>query len=233
MKRLLRGTAVRGLAAWLLGAYLRFALATTRWTLEGEANVAPFIAGAPGVVVCWHERLALVPALWLGLRRRPELRGRAVYMLVSRHRDGQLIGSILRRFGLHPILGSTTAGGVGGMKASLRRLADGAIIVLVPDGPQGPPRIPAAGAAALAGLAGVRVLPCAAQTSRRWIIPRSWDRMVLPLPFGRGTLVCGTPIAVPRTDWRAALPGIAAALDDATARADMSRGDTRGASDPS
>jgi lysophospholipid acyltransferase (LPLAT)-like uncharacterized protein len=44
--------------------------------------------------------------------------------------------------------------------------------------------------------------------------------MQLPLPFGRGVLVCGPPIAVARDGWQESLPVIAAALDAARARAE-------------
>jgi hypothetical protein len=73
--------------------------------------------------------------------------------------------------------------------------------------------------AQVAALSGAPVLPCAAQTSRRWTLP-TWDHMVLPLPFGRGVLVCGAPIAVPRDGAEAALPRIAAAITAATDEAD-------------
>ena len=63
------------------------------------------------------------------------------------------------------------------------------------------------------------MVPCAAQLAWRISLP-SWDRMVLPLPFGRGAIVCGAPIAVPRMGWAATLPGIAQALDTAADRAD-------------
>ena len=223
MKRLLRGAAVQGLLARLLGLYLGFALRSTRWTLEGEEHLAPFLASGALIVACWHERLALMPALWLHARGRPGGRGRQVVLLVSRHRDGQLIGTILRRFGLGVVLGSTSRGGAAGLKGSLDRLGQGAVIGIAPDGPRGPPRTAAPGVAALAALSGAPVLPCAAQTTRRWTL-RSWDRMALPLPFARGTLVCGAPIAVPRDGWQAALPAIAAALSAAAAQADRACG---------
>jgi hypothetical protein len=44
--------------------------------------------------------------------------------------------------------------------------------------------------------------------------------MVIPLPFARGILVCGPAIMVPRSGAKDALPIIAAALTDATNRAD-------------
>jgi hypothetical protein len=44
--------------------------------------------------------------------------------------------------------------------------------------------------------------------------------MLLPLPWGRGVLVCGPPLVVPREGWTASLPLIEAALHDAARRAD-------------
>ena len=72
----------------------------------------------------------------------------------------------------------------------------------------------------IAAAAGVAVLPCSAQISRRRIM-RSWDRMVVPLPFARGVLVCGAPILVPPDGWQDALPRVQAALNAASDRADQ------------
>ena len=63
------------------------------------------------------------------------------------------------------------------------------------------------------------VCACSAQISRRRVL-RTRDRMVLPLPFGRGVLVCEEPILVPRQDWEASLPMIGAAMTEAAERAD-------------
>ena len=67
--------------------------------------------------------------------------------------------------------------------------------------------------AQIAAHSGDPVLPLSAQTTRRRVLP-TWDAMVLPLPFGRGALVCGPPIAVPREGWEASLPRIEAALTE-------------------
>jgi hypothetical protein len=98
-------------------------------------------------------------------------------------------------------------------------LEGGSHVVITPDGPRGPRRKAALGVAQLAALSGVPVLPCAAQIRPRWVL-NSWDRMVLPLPFGRGVIVCGPSIAVPREGWEAALPVIAQAMTDAADQAD-------------
>jgi lysophospholipid acyltransferase (LPLAT)-like uncharacterized protein len=69
-------------------------------------------------------------------------------------------------------------------------------------------------------MSGVAVLPCAAQIRPRRVLLSSWDRMVLPLPFGRGVLACAPPISVPPDGAVAALPAIAQAMTDAADLAD-------------
>ena len=225
MKRVVRHRWALAVGARVLGAYLRFALRTTRWTLHDAGAAAYVDAPAPAIFAFWHERLLLMPALWtLSARRRPaEQRGR-MHVLVSRHQDGRLIADILAGFGAEAVHGSsarkgTQRGGAAGLRALMGVLRAGDQVVITPDGPRGPPRRLAPGVAQLAALAGVPVVPCAAQAVRRRVLP-SWDRMVLPLPFGRGVLVCGAPIAVAREDWAAALPGMEAALTAAADRAD-------------
>ena len=223
LKPLLRRPALQSLLAALLGRYLSLALRTTRWTLHGAEHAAPHLAGSsPAIVAFWHERLPLMPALWQlrpcnGVARR-------VHVLASRHSDGRLIGDLMRRFGVEVVHGSTARdgqerGGAPALRSMLERLAGGDHVVITPDGPRGPRRQAAAGVAQLAALSGVPVLPCAAQTSRRFVLG-SWDRMVLPLPFGRGVIVCGPDMFVPRREAEAALPAIAAALTAAAEQAD-------------
>ena len=221
MKRLLRHPAVQALLARVLGLYLAFALRTTRWRVEGWEHAAPHAAGAPAVAAFWHERLPLMPMLWLLVRRSAQATGShaKVHVLVSRHRDGRFIGAVVRRFAVNVVLGSSSRGGAAGLRSLLDVLRVGDHVVITPDGPRGPRRVAAPGVAQLAALSGAPVLPCAAQTSRHWIL-RSWDRMVIPRPFGRGVVVCRPPIIVSRDRWQDAVPLIAEALNAAAAQAD-------------
>ena len=201
---------------------------TTRWILVGEANVAGPIAGAPVIAAFWHERLPMLPALWFhmvarGARGTPRV-------LVSKHRDGRFIGMVVRRFGVQVVHGSrskdgtardvTEKGGAASIRVLLGELQAGQHVLITPDGPRGPRRRAAPGVAQLAGLSGAPVLPVGAQTSRRRMLP-TWDGMFVPLPFGRGVIVCGEPIAVPREGWEAFVPAIEAALSDAADAADL------------
>ncbi|MBK1661548.1 lysophospholipid acyltransferase family protein [Paracraurococcus ruber] len=224
-RRLIRSGAVQGALARLLGLYLALVYRSTRWTLLGEAHLhAAFAgpAGAPRPVIgaFWHERLPMMPALWLEARRRvPAAARRPAHVLVSRHRDGRFIGAVVRRFRLETVHASTSRGGATGMRVLLRMLAAGDTVVITPDGPRGPRRVAAPGVAQLAAVAGLPVVPCAARTSRVRVLS-SWDRMVLPLPFARGVLVVAPPVLVDRADPPAALPAIEAALTAACDAAD-------------
>lgn len=222
LSRLLRSPAAQTCFAVATAAYLRFALRTTRWTLYGREHLAPIAGEAPGVVAFWHERLPLMPALWAETRAMNP--ARRVHVLVSRHRDGRFIGAVVGRFAMELVHGSSARpgkanGGSSGLRAMLAALRERELVAITPDGPRGPRRVAAAGVAQLAGLSGAPVLAAAAQTSRR-IVLGTWDRMVLPLPFGRGAIVFLPPIAVARERWQEALPRITAALDEAADRAD-------------
>ncbi len=225
LKRMLRHPRVLAAVAWLIGLYLTFVYRTTRWRLEGIEHVTTQAGGdarpVPMIVAFWHERLPLMSKLWVMARAMPDYasRSQAAHVLVSQHRDGQFIGAIIRWFGLDVVLGSTSRGGASALRSLKEMLVRGDFVAITPDGPRGPPRQAAPGVAQLAALSGALVLPCAAQTTRHRRL-RTWDRMVLPLPFGRAVIVCGPLIPVSRQDWAASVPVITDALNAAAARAD-------------
>lgn len=210
---------MQGFISWAVGTYLFAALRTTRWQLHGAANFSPFARGDVVIAAFWHERLALMPMLWLTARTMHPRERVSMHMLVSQHRDGKMIASILHRLGVHAVHGSSGGGGAAGIRQAISVLKGGSQIVITPDGPRGPRRIAAPGVARLAALSGAPVLPCAAQVSRRRVL-KSWDQMVLPLPFGKGVLVCEPAIRVARDDWETSLPEIMKAMTAAATRAD-------------
>lgn len=217
LRRLLRTPLLQAGLVRLASLYARFVFATTRWRLHGAEHVAPHIQGEPVIIAFWHDRQAMMPMLWV-LARRAGAKPR-VHVLVSRHRDGRFNGELLRRLRLEPVYGSTARGGAAGLKGLLALLAAGQYVAITPDGPRGPPHKAAPGVAQLAALAGVRILPCAAQTSRHFRL-HTWDRMVVPLPFGRAVIVCEPAISVSADAWGEALPAISAAMTAAAETAD-------------
>jgi lysophospholipid acyltransferase (LPLAT)-like uncharacterized protein len=217
MKKFLQSPQLRSAGARLLASYIRFVIWTSRWHVEGERETQALSDDAPLIIVFWHEMLPVMPVLFLRAKRMGVKRPGAI--LVSRHRDGQLIGQLIQNFGMGIISGSTSKGGPASLRSLLKALAAGENTGFAPDGPRGPRRTCAPGVAQMAAASGRLVVPCAALTSRAVTFHKAWDKMRFPLPFGRAALVCGPPIAVNREDWAASLPAITEALNAVADRA--------------
>jgi lysophospholipid acyltransferase (LPLAT)-like uncharacterized protein len=71
----------------------------------------------------------------------------------------------------------------------------------------------------LAALSGAPILPAAARLRRRLIL-KTWDRMILPLPFGSGAIVCQPAFHAARDRLEDGQRELEAALTAAAARAD-------------
>ncbi len=236
-RRLIRHPRSQAVLASLLALYLRLVFASMRWTILGTEHLLAAIGpgegdgegaagqGAAGprvaVLASWHERLGMMACAWRQIRRaHPSLRDSRVHVLISPHRDGRLIAGIVRRFEVEVVHASSSRGGAAGLRGLLRVMASGSSVAITPDGPRGPRRQAAPGVAQLALMSGRPILPCAAASSRVRRLG-SWDRMLLPLPFGRGVLVFHPPLALARgEDPAAALPAIAAAITAACDHAD-------------
>jgi lysophospholipid acyltransferase (LPLAT)-like uncharacterized protein len=222
LKALARHPAVQAAVARLIAWYLRFALGTARLTVDGSATLTRACADGQIVVGFWHEALPLMPALFREARRRnPTI---VVTVLASRHRDGQLLGGIMRALGMNVAHGSTRRdgrerGGSASVMALLDVLTKGEAVAITPDGPRGPRRQAAQGVAQLAAISGAPVMPCGAFLRPSFRLG-TWDRVILPLPFGRITLVCGDLMTVSRDDGAAALAAIEAAMTAAADRAE-------------
>jgi hypothetical protein len=166
----------------------------------------------------WHARL--LPLVYTH-------RGIPIAVLISRHRDGELIARVIRRLGYLTARGSSTRGGEEGIREMLRHAEEGHRLGLTPDGPRGPAERVKPGLVYLASRTGFPVVPVASAASREWTL-RSWDRFRIPKPFARVVVAYGEPIAVPRDlgdsdieEWRVR---IEAAIREHTARVDSRMG---------
>jgi len=204
-------------------AYIRLVTATTRWRIEGKDGFDALAkAGEPILAVIWHGRLFMSPT-WA-----PP--GRRTVAMISNNRDGDLIAAIVGRFGVDAVRGSTydkakgrEKGGAQAYTAGLETLRGGSVLAVTPDGPRGPRMRAQNGAAQLAVAAQVPVVPIAF-SAERGVLTRSWDRFLLPYPFGKGAQVYGPPMTPPPPgDARALIRfrrELEAALTEVTNRAD-------------
>ena len=177
-----------GPAAALGALILRLLGGTGRLDRSGRAaQDAERARGARCIFALWHARM--LPLVFTH-------RGRGVTMLVSRHRDGELITRLIERLGYTTARGSSTRGGEAGAREMLESAGEGRMLGITPDGPRGPAEIVKPGLVRLASLTGLPVLPVASASRSTWVL-RSWDRFRVPRPFARVTVGYGDPIRVP------------------------------------
>ncbi len=191
------GRVVWSLAGWVIRRVISGFGRTWRITVvEGDAHVEALARrGEPVIVVVWHNRIFMsVPFL----KNRLHEKGLRIAVLTSASRDGELVARTLRPWGVHAVRGSSTRGGVEAVRGTLSTLADlGASPVVVPDGPQGPPYAYKAGVVHLARLSGAPLVAMGFAADRYWTVG-SWDRLMIPRPFARVSVVVGSPRRVPR-----------------------------------
>ena len=142
----------------------------------------------------WHGHL--LPLLWYH-------RDQGVVVLISEHRDGELVARAASSLGFGLIRGSTTRGAGRALISIVRVLQAGGEVAITPDGPRGPAAKFAPGALVAAHRSDSFILPVVAVADRAWRL-KSWDRFLIPKPFARVTIAYGNPTKVLATSPRAA-----------------------------
>jgi len=151
-------------------------------------------AGAPVVFICWHGEL--LPLLW-------QHRDKGTAILVSEHRDGELIAKIAHNIGFRTVRGSTSRGAGRALLGLVRELEAGHEVAVTPDGPRGPLHSFAPGGLIAAHRGRAPVVLVRAIASSAWRL-RSWDRFLIPKPFARVIVAYSDPTPVESGDARGA-----------------------------
>ena len=186
---------------------------------RAEENVEQFLrAGEPLILAFWHGRLLLMAFC----RHAPNTN-----VLISRHRDGELIARTVSRLGYQVTRGSSTRGGAAGLRTVVRLLGDGFGFAVTPDGPTGPRHQVQPGVIEAARLSGAPIVPMTF-SARPARFLNSWDRFLVPYPFSRGLFLYGEAVRVPAKADRAAREVLRLRLEerlrDLTAEADREVG---------
>jgi lysophospholipid acyltransferase (LPLAT)-like uncharacterized protein len=186
----------RSRAALLLGSgALRMLARTWRFRVV-NAGAINDLRGANRnfIFSLWHGQL--LPLIWYH-------RNEGVVLLISEHRDGELIARAAESLGYALVRGSTTRGADRALISIIRELQAGREVAITPDGPRGPARKYAPGALIAAQRSGTPILPVVAVADRAWRL-KSWDRFMIPKPFARVTVAYGNPAKVLAATPRAA-----------------------------
>src|SRR3954468_9976148 len=178
---LFRGIGIGG--AWLV----RRLVGTCRFHFRyADPGVNPEVARKAGrrYIYAFYHEVMLFPAYFWAW---PEMQ-----ILISDHRDGEMITQVVRRLGFGVVRGSTTRGGARALREMTQR-ADRAPLCVTPDGPRGPRRHVHQGLAYLASRTGLPIVGAGMAFRDPWRA-KSWDRFAVPRPFRAAA--CVTPEAV-------------------------------------
>lgn len=132
----------------------------------------------PIIFAFWHGDLLMEPYLYFQLRKIPKAN-----VLISDHFDGALISKTMRYFKLGTIAGSTNRNAAKVLMQAIRSLKEGYDIGITPDGPKGPRYHVTDGVVVMAQKTGAKVIVYNCRPTRYWQL-NSWDRFVIPKPFG-------------------------------------------------
>jgi lysophospholipid acyltransferase (LPLAT)-like uncharacterized protein len=189
-RNLLNNAWLAWLAGALLNAYGQLVLLTSSIQVRVDPTTAALLRARrqPVIFALWHSHVFFMPLLRLHTRQ-------PVSVLLSAHRDAQIVGVAARMRGVDLVAGSSTRGGARAFLQLLQLLRQGRHVCITPDGPRGPALLVKPGVVHLAQRSGCALVPMGLALSRARSL-RSWDRTLLPLPFGRVVITLGAPIVV-------------------------------------
>ena len=179
---------------WMRAAGLAAAGGVRAWmsTLEYQAlfydkNVDPIHGvGGPRIYVFWHEYI-LIPLY---------MRGHCnLSMLLSKHKDADILYRVAHHMGFECVRGSTYGGATEAL-LELSRRGQHMHLAITPDGPRGPRRQLAQGPIFLASRLQLPIVPFGMGLDRPWRA-KSWDRFAVPRPGSRARAVVGPEIYIP------------------------------------
>jgi lysophospholipid acyltransferase (LPLAT)-like uncharacterized protein len=168
---------------------IRAIAATVNFRFHDEAEIRGLERERRNFILAfWHRHLVLM---------RYAYRGERMSVLISQSWDGELVARTIENLGCETVRGSSSKGGALALRETLRRAASGSDLTFTPDGPRGPLRIAQPGVVLAAKSTGLPIVPVAMGASRAKLL-RSWDRMLVPLPFATVEVVYGETIHLGR-----------------------------------
>jgi hypothetical protein len=164
---------------------------TNRVEVRGAENLIN-VSGRPALIISWHGR-----SLFAGPVIKRTVKNCTI--IVSRHQDGQVAAKYLRLYGFRVVIGSSGQDGAGALMAGARVLKQNIPLCLTPDGPRGPRMQMNDGVGYFAKISGAPVVTFCYSCSRPFIF-KSWDRHMIPKPFGKVIIDVTAPIYYDKTN---------------------------------
>jgi len=183
-RRVTRARWFVGLLAFLASSFI----ALYSRTLRIERTTHPGFADVDArrvLFAFWHGRQFLLAASF-------RTWGIAIVTAVSW--AGEIQSRTLARLGYVPLSASSRRRGFEAILEMKRAAERGHAVAVAVDGPNGPAYRSKPGIILLAKELGCPIVPVATAARRAWVLPRTWDRYLIPAPFSRCLVAIGEPI---------------------------------------
>lgn len=166
---------------------IRILNSTVRWkkivheSIKGDdANIYAF----------WHQKIFFPTVNLHHVKKKTTL--------VSPSRDGEMLQSILNKFGYEVIRGSSRDNSVKSLVVMIKALKEGFSLGFACDGPLGPIFEVKPGIIYMAQKTGAKIIPVGGAFKWKYQFEKAWDKFQLPLPFTKGIFYLGEPIEIPK-----------------------------------
>ena len=180
----------------ILGAfYINLVFFTSKVHFKNRRNIDnAFKKKKSFIYSFWHDQLLMCPLSW---DSKSEIK-----VLISKHRDGDIISKVIAILGFGSIRGSTNKpskkknkGSLTAARQIIKSLDNNISIGISPDGPKGPRHKVSDGIIHIARLSETEIIPVGIGFKRKWIL-NTWDKFIVPKIFNEICFVWGKPIKV-------------------------------------
>ena len=187
------------LVSFLGSMYVLFVYKTSTINLKNRKNIESlFKKNESFIYAFWHDQLLMCPLTW-----QSELE---IKVLISKHRDGDIIAKLISNLGFKAIRGSThksgktkNKGGLLSARKMIKSLNNGISIGISPDGPKGPRHKVSDGILSISRLSNSSILPVGIGFKKKWVL-NTWDKFIIPKPFNEITIIWGEPLPAFKND---------------------------------
>ena len=186
LKRFLQHNNTQKFLGWFIAFYIKVCFNTSLWYLKNEKEVLSKLKKKKKIIVIfWHNRLLMASFCWNYDNN--------FKMLISSHRDGQLISNAVSHLGIETIRGSSNKNKMSSVKEILKNLKSSNVVGITPDGPRGPREKIKDGIISLIRKTDATVIPLS-YSAKFKIKINSWDKFIFVTPFNKFVAVWGNAL---------------------------------------
>ncbi len=179
--------------------YILVTYYTSKITFSNKSNIDILCKKNENFIYAfWHDQLLMCPFTWKN--------DFDIMVLISKHKDGDIISKVISYLGFKTIRGSTSnpekiknKGGFIAAKKILFSLKNNICVGIAPDGPRGPRHEVADGIINIARMSNKKIIPVALGFKSKWTL-NTWDEFIVPKFFSKINVAWGEPIEVSNDD---------------------------------